>query len=664
MKSIRVKMILAIGVILFVVCSLLGGVSYYVTHSSLAANVEEVLPQMARQSALTLESRLEGEFLSIETIAEMDVIQDPSVPWSTKLSILKDQVNRAKFVKMGISDLNGKCDTTLTPIDVKDRDYFKKALTGQRAVSDPLVSKVDGSLVITYAVPIKHQNKIVAVLTASRDGNELSDFAKDIKFGKTGYAFMINNTGVIIAHSNKDLVVNMANYIEESKKDPSLLQLAAVEKKMIEGQSGIGSYYFLGIEKYAGYSPIKGTDWSIALTSPMDEAMEKFIEMSRIIIVITLVLLLLSLGMAFWVATRISAPIKLASEHIQIVAEGDFTRQLPSKYLSLKDETGILTRSISSMQGSLRELVMGIRNASSNVADLVEHVEINITELTSNIEEISATTEQLSAGSEETAASSQEMNATAAELENAVESIALKAQDGVVSAGEISRRAIELKTNALASQQQADRVYSQTQVNLKEAIAKSEAVNQIVILSDAILQITSQTNLLALNAAIEAARAGESGKGFAVVAEEIRKLAEDSKNTVTKIQNTTRTVVESVEYLSSNAEQVLDFIDKQVIKDYNEMVLIGEQYSKDAVFVDDFITDLSSTTEELAASIQNMSKTINEITLSTNEGASGTSNIAEKSSNVLRSSHSMLDDVTVVRENSEKLMEMIKRFKI
>ncbi|SQB01716.1 methyl-accepting chemotaxis sensory transducer [Clostridium beijerinckii] len=67
--------------------------------------------------------------------------------------------------------------------NVKDREYFKKAMNGVSSVSDPLINKTDGSLLVIYAVPIKYNNEIVGVLAESQDGNDLSDFTDQVKFG-------------------------------------------------------------------------------------------------------------------------------------------------------------------------------------------------------------------------------------------------------------------------------------------------------------------------------------------------------------------------------------------------------------------------------------------------------------------------------------------------
>jgi len=150
--------------------------------------------------------------------------------------------------------------------------------------------------------------------------------------------------------------------------------------------------------------------------------------------------------------------------------------------------------------------------------------------LNESIEEISATTEELSAGTEKTAVSSEEMNTITLEVEKAIESIASKAQEGAATVSRVSLMSEEMKLKAVSSKQETLDAYGRTKVNLQNAIWQAKAVNQINELSNTILEITSQTNLLALNAAIEAARAGEAGKGFAVVVDEIRNLAEDSKN--------------------------------------------------------------------------------------------------------------------------------------
>lgn len=111
-----------------------------------------------------------------------------------------------------------------------------------------------------------------------------------------------------------------------------------------------------------------------------------------------------------------------------------------------------------------------------------------------------------------------------------------------------------------------------------------------------------------------------SGPGFAVVAEEIRKLADNSRETVTEIQGVTGAVIEAVSNLVEAAESMLGFMDSQVKEDYDAMQETGERYSEDARYIEELVTDFSATSEELLASIQSMLTAISETGSATNEG--------------------------------------------
>jgi methyl-accepting chemotaxis protein len=199
---------------------------------------------------------------------------------------------------------------------------------------------------------------------------------------------------------------------------------------------------------------------------------------------------------------------------------------------------------------------------------------------------------------------------------------------------------------------------------LRDAIEKSKAVERIQVLSDAILEISARTNLLALNATIEAAQAGESGRGFAVVAEEIRKLAENSKQTATEIQNVTEQVLEAVHNLSVSSEQVLTFLDNKVAKDYDIFVETGKQYNNDAQIISDMVMDFSATSEQLYSSVQDIMQAINDVANAAVEGANETMDMANKTSIVVTQANEVLEQANNVRESMHKLLKVVSLFKI
>ncbi len=367
---------------------------------------------------------------------------------------------------------------------------------------------------------------------------------------------------------------------------------------------------------------------------------------------------------SIFASNLLAKPIKKAADYLNILANADFSTNVPKTYSKRKDEIGTLFSSVDVMSKSIQAVIRDVINEANNVGENISVSSDNLKKLSLQMADVSATTREMSAGTEETAAMAQEMNATSFEIKTAVESIAHKAKEGYRMAEEISKRAQDLKENAILSQKAAHDIRDEIDVEILKAIEQSKSISKINLLTDSILHITAQTNLLSLNAAIEAARAGDAGKGFTVVADEIRKLSEESKRSATEIQAVTKLVVQAVQELTFGSEKVLEFIDKIVINDYDSMVGIGEKYSSDADTIQKLVSDFSNTSEQLLISIQNMVKAINEVSDANNEGARGTQNIAEKASDVMINASKLAELMESAKENSKELFKNVTKFRI
>lgn len=256
------------------------------------------------------------------------------------------------------------------------------------------------------------------------------------------------------------------------------------------------------------------------------------------------------------------------------------------------------------------------------------------------------------------------MRLIASNIDSHIESIATKAKDEAGNSLLIKTRANDLKNAAVYSKETAEKINLETQKKLLKAIENSKKVEEISILSEAVLQITSQTNLLALNAAIEAQRAGEAGRGFSVVAEEIRNLAEDSENTVSQIKVITDTVVDTVNNLVSTSKDMIEFINGQVINDYEMIVKTGEQYNTDAIMINNMTNDFSDTSNKIKISMGTVVESLNEINSANNESANGTNNIAKKMNIMSEKSNNVVKLIEGVNASSDKLVNIVSNFKV
>lgn len=361
------------------------------------------------------------------------------------------------------------------------------------------------------------------------------------------------------------------------------------------------------------------------------------------------------------IVINIVRPLRIMNRKLEDISKngGDLTQKID---IHSKDELGDMAGSINEFIAMLRQIILNVKNSAIDVGNTSSSMRDSAETLNKQIDDISSTTQSMAAGMEETNASTEEILSVANEVEEISSDITKKAQEAEINAIGINTRAGSIQDMANKSNAQAIALYEATNTKLRKAMNDAKNVNEINNLATAILSIAGQTNLLALNAAIEAARAGEHGKGFAVVADEIRSLAMVSRDSANKIQEVTQGIIEAVNNLSQSSEEILSFVDRQVIKDYQSLVEIAKQYSDDSNYVYKMSSDLNSSSDKMSMMIQSIVNSITEISKATEESTVGSINIAEKSSMILDESDKVLKVADISKENSDSLVEIVSKF--
>jgi len=647
MKSIKTRLIVSFSLLILLSSVILGVIAIISSGSSLTKDAEKSLSTIALEDSKLTSSRVEIQKRTLEMLALNEVVQ--SMDWNQQQPLLKELVIETDFLDIAVVDMKGNAKySDGSTSELADRAYIQKALGGESNVSDVIISEVTDQPVIMVAAPIYQSGIVVGALVARRDGNALSAIVDDTGYGEEGYGYIINSLGTVVAHPDREKVLNQFSPIEEAKTDASLISVSNLIEKIIAEKSGVNAYEYNGKSLYAGYSPIEGTDWILVITAEQKEVLSAVSKLQNRMILVIVFILIISIVIAYIIGNSITKPIIDTVRHSEKIAKLDISSDVDKKYLAKKDEIGILARALQSITDSIRNIVRDISNSSEQLAAASEELTA-ISELSANAsEEVSNTIGEIAKGASEQASFTDEGSKKANILGEVIE----KDQDYLKSLNSATEKvsevlAIGLKEIGYLTLKTEESNMASKEIH--EVITKTnESSNRIGQASNVIASIAAQTNLLSLNAAIEAARAGEAGRGFAVVSEEIRKLADqsaaatkdidemvqdlqkNSQEAVKTIEEMTVIIKEQTESVKNNRNSYLAIEDaiKVAERAVKELNMSGEEMEKMKIEILNTLQNLSAIAEENAAATEEVTSSMEEQTASVEEVANSSEALA------------------------------------
>jgi len=616
-------------------------IAYVSAKNGLEKAVTEQLVQVSESSESKISQWLSRNEIAIDTWSKMDVVvnslgeSDPDKSRGFASSRMKNYIDQYKiFDGLRLANDQGLViasshEKNINTVNVATREYFIAAMKGESFISEPLLSSTSGKPIVVIASPVKSGDSIKGVLYAVIDlGGFTQAHLDTIKVGKTGYVYMTNNKGLVLAYPPDDKAIMK-------------LELGGFEfgKKMIEMKNGVLPYTLEGVSKITAFNEVGKTGWIVVATAPADEVFAEAYGIRRLLVITgAIVTAVLCLGIVFLVSVFVIKPLNQVILGLKDIAQGDgdLTKQLA---INSQDELGELANWFNTFLKNMQHIIADISSNSSTVDTSSGKLLDIATALAASAEESSSRARTVAAASEEMGAN---MNAIAHTMETTMQNTSMVA----AAAEEMTSTINEIAKNSEDARSISAKAVAQAATASKKMMDLGVAAQSIGAVTETINDISEQTNLLALNATIEAARAGEAGKGFAVVANEIKDLARqtaaataDIKAKITGVQGTTKETASEIGSIST------------IINDINDII----------ASIATAIEEQSAATSEIARNVNESSLGIEQVNQNIAEGVGVIGEINRDISSVNTSSDEISNGSQNVATNAQELKAMAAR---
>ena len=537
-------------------------------------------------------------------------------------------------------------DHSKLDLDPTTRDWWKQAIAKNGLIyTAPYKDFASGNMIVTVAEPLKIQGE-QAVFLADIALETLTNQVKKVSADENLQGFLLDADGAVVSHENEDFL---------PKEEGNTILSDALNTDVCN-VSELRDYD--GRMKFVSTASVDATGWTFGVTEDKAVITKQIARNVIIVIALGLVMLIVVTVMTAVSVRKSLAPMETMKKFVKEKVIGT---QICHKQ---KNEIEEIRYLIQEMEDKFIGVIRQTKAESDNIHERMQGTNNKVVSINENIMEIGAAMEETGANIDSQTANITMINEACGSAAQSIIHLADEAQEMAANAKEVACRVERMAKELLEDKESATQVAAESKERMQKAMQGAEVIREIANVSSAIQEIASQTNLLALNASIEAARAGEAGKGFAVVAEEIKKLSEDTGEEISKVNDLTAKVFESVKALSRESNAVLEFINGTVMSDYNKLETLVTEYQKDTGYYNQASESIGASAESVRDSVDSINEMIDSISMAQKELSDAATSVNENLQKITYSSENMSQETKEVLESVNSLQETMQSFQV
>ena len=653
-------------------------VSYIKSRNAIVKIMDEQLEQRSMSMSESISSLVKNQNLNIKLMSQKKIILtlmmilENDLPAKSAIKMTNEVMSTIKedykyYESISIINLEGKVilstyENLNGNIQKDDLECFKESLNGESCISQIFRSPQTNKPVYSISYPLIDEGDVVGVLYCILSLEYIyENIVKPVEIGKTGFSYIMNNNGIILAHHDKSLIFNdkVQNYFDSQilvKKKGRLKYVEKNEKKLL---------YYLKNEYLEIYCIV---------TTSFNELLIPSYSLAKINISFALLIMLIVWISIFVNVKSTIKPINKLLNHTNIVSKGDFTRQVK---INRKDEIANLFVAINTIVNLFRKTLLIILSKSKLLADSSNKMLFTYYTFSLNSNNINIMAENVANTSEKTldniktiVSKIKEMNDNILHVSDTSAQISKNITSVASSIDRLSESMKGIGTKASSGTRLTENAVSFSRDTGDLMASLKNSTNGIGGVSKLIKRIAYQTNILALNASIEASKAGESGKGFSVIAKAIEDFAhqissatEDITKKVLEVQDKTTEVEKAISKISNIIFEI-NTSSRSISQSVENQIKTANKIATNALEADNRTSAIARSMEKIAQGSQNVSQSISEIAQRADEVTANIKEVSKSVNKNIEENKYVNSSAADLKNLAEELERVVSRYRI